>query len=340
MAHGGGVVNLPVMHVLSYSTHAFDQPYLDAANAGLHELTYLSEPLTEHSVSRARGVPAVCGFFEDDFSAPILERLAEGGTRLVLLRSIGYDNVDLDAARRLGIAVFRVARYSPWSVAELAVGLVHALHRHLHRVYVRGREYNFSLDGLVGRDLHGCTVGIVGTGQIGSIAARLFGAYGCTLLASAPRPNAECEAMGVRYVSLQEMLAASDVVTLHAPLKADTRHLMNADAFARMKPGAVLINVARGGLVDSAALLDALERGQLAGAGLDVYEREKGVFYRDRSADPPHDPVLAALLARPDVIVTGHEAWVTEQALATIGETTIRSIADFEAGRTTANRLA
>jgi D-lactate dehydrogenase len=260
----------------------------------------------------------------------VLLRLHAGGVRLLALRSAGFNHVDLAAAAALGIAVGRVPEYSPHAVAEHTVALLLALNRHIHRAYNRVREGNFALDGLLGFDLHGRTVGVVGTGRIGSSFARIMAGFGCRLLGVARRPDDGCLALGMRYVELPEMLTASDVVSLHCPLTPDTHHLIDADALARMKPGAMLLNTSRGALVDTAALIAALKSRRLGSVGLDVYEEEADLFFRDLSGEVLDDDVFARLLTFPNVLVTGHQAFFTEEALTSIATTTLANIDAFE----------
>ncbi|MCS6848406.1 MAG: 2-hydroxyacid dehydrogenase, partial [Anaerolineae bacterium] len=246
---------------------------------------------------------------------------------------------DLNAAARCGITVMRVANYSPYAVAEFAVALLLAVNRKIHRAYNRTREGNFLLDGLQGRDIHGKTVGVVGTGRIGAVFARIMAGFGVTLLGYDVASNPECVQLGMRYVTLDELLAQSDVVSLHAPLLPSTYHIINAEALAKMKPGAILINTSRGALVDAEALIEALKSGRIGAVGLDVYEEEDGLFFRDRSDQIITDDVFARLMTFPNVLITGHQAFFTHEALAQIAETTIRNLSDFEAGRTNENAL-
>ena len=262
----------------------------------------------------------------------MLERLAAGGTRLVALRSAGYNHVDLAAAEALGLPVVHVPAYSPHAVAEHAVGLILTLNRRLHRAYNRTREGDFSLHGLTGFDLHGKRVGVIGTGQIGETFARIMAGFGCELLAYDPYPNPRIQALGGRYLALDALLAESDIVSLHCPLTADTRHLIDAQRLATMKPGAMLINTGRGALVNAAALIEALKSGQL-GLGLDVYEEEADIFFEDRSDQPLQDDVLARLLSFPNVVVTAHQAFLTREALAAIADTTLTTSPPGRTGR-------
>ncbi|CRM69054.1 D-lactate dehydrogenase [Pseudomonas sp. 24 E 13] len=321
------------MRVILFSSQPYDRDSFSAEPLpqGI-ELQLQPARLNLDTVALAEHHEVVCAFINDDLSAPVLEQLAKGGTRLIALRSAGYNHVDLRAAKRLGLSVVRVPAYSPHAVAEHAVALVLALNRRLHRAYNRTRDGDFSLHGLTGFDLVGKTVGVVGTGQIGATFARIMNGFGCRLLAHDPFPNPEVQAMGARYVSLPELLAEAQVISLHCPLTADSRHLINADTLAHMQPGAMLINTGRGGLVDTPALVEALKRGQLGYLGLDVYEEEAQLFFEDRSDLPLQDDVLARLLTFPNVIITAHQAFLTREALAAIAGTTLANIAAWADG--------
>jgi D-lactate dehydrogenase len=252
---------------------------------------------------------------------------------LIALRSAGFNHVDLSAAARLNIPVVRVPEYSPYAVAEHAVTLVMALNRKIHRAHARVREWNFSLDGLVGFDLHGKTVGIVGTGRIGQVAARIFRGFGCEVLAYDARPDTTfAEQTGVSYCELPRMYRESHIISLHVPLTPQTRHMVDDEALALMKPGVFLINTGRGALIDSPALLKALKSGHLGAAGLDVYEEEEGVFFQDLSGQIVQDDVLARLLTFPNVLITSHQAFLTCEALGNIAQTTLQNISAFEQG--------
>jgi D-lactate dehydrogenase len=260
------------------------------------------------------------------------KRLAAGGTRLIALRSAGYNHVDLPTAKRLGLAIVRVPAYSPHAVAEHAVALILALNRRLPRACNRTRDGDFRLQGLTGFDLVGKTVGVVGTGQIGATFAKIMNGFGCQLLAYDPYPNPQVEALGARYLSLPQLLAESQIISLHCPLNEQSKHMINRESLAHMQPGAMLINTGRGGLVDTPALIDALKDGRLGYLGLDVYEEEAQLFFEDRSDLPLQDDVLARLLTFPNVIVTAHQAFLTHEALDAIAATTLRNIAAWVAG--------
>jgi len=327
------------MKVLVYDTHSYDRTFLDEANGGRHQLDYTAAQLDQQTAALAEGYDAVCLFVNDHASAPVLARLAAGGVRVIVQRSTGYNNIDLAAAAEHGITAMRVSFYSPYAVAEHAVALLMTLNRRIHRAYNRTREFNFRIAGLLGRDIHGTTVGVVGTGKIGAIFARIMRGFGCELIGYDVRENPECHELGMRYVELGELWPACDIVSLHAPLTPETHHLVNADSLARMKPGAFLINTSRGGLVDTEALIAALGNGHLAGVGLDVYEEEAGKFFRDLSDAPMSDDTLARLMTFPNALVTGHQAFFTQEAVTTIAETTIRNLDDFAAGRESDNTL-
>ncbi|MBX9944163.1 MAG: 2-hydroxyacid dehydrogenase [Reyranella sp.] len=319
------------MRVAVFSTKPYDRKFLDAANAEAgHELVYLESRLTLRTVTAAEGAEAVCAFVNDELDGSVIAALLQQGIRLIALRSAGFNNVDLVVARDLGMTVARVPEYSPHAIAEHTAALVLSLNRKTHRAYARVREGNFALDGLLGFDLVGRTVGIVGTGRIGAVFARIMTGFGCTILAFDPRRNPDCEAIGVRYVSLDELLAGSDVVSLHCPLTPQTHHLIDAAAVARMREGAMLINTSRGAVVDTRAVIRALKTGRISSLGLDVYEEEADLFFEDLSDRVIQDDVFARLLSFPNVLITGHQAFFTAEALRGIAETTMANITGFE----------
>lgn len=323
------------MRVAVFSSKPYDRAYLDAANSDRgHDLVYFEPSLRPETAPLASGFECVCAFVNDVLDEAVLDRLAAGGTRFIVLRSTGYNHVDLAAADRLGIPVARVPVYSPYAVAEHTVGLILALNRKVHRAHARVREGNFALDGLLGFDLHGRQVGIVGTGQIGAVTARIMSGFGCRLLGYDPYPNPEMERLGMRYVAIPELLGESDIITLHCPLTAETHHIIDDEAVAAMKEGAMLINTSRGALVDTSAVVRGLKSGKLGSLGLDVYEEEGDLFFRDLSSRVIQDDVFSRLLTFPNVIVTGHQAFFTEEALAAIAATTISNVDAFAAGIT------
>ncbi|MGK6319556.1 2-hydroxyacid dehydrogenase [Sphingomonas sp. DT-204] len=329
------------MRVAVFGTKPYDRRFLDTANAAFgHELVYLEPRLDASTVLLATGCEAVCVFVNDRADAEVLERLAAEGVRLVALRCAGFNNVDLAAAERLGIAVVRVPAYSPHAVAEFTVGLLLALDRRIHRAWARVRENNFALDGLIGRNLHGRTVGVVGTGKIGALVARTLRlGFDCEVLAYDVAQDEALVASGIRYVDLPRLMAEAEIITLHCPLTPATRHLIDADAIARARPGVLIVNTSRGALIDTAALIEGLKSRRIGGVALDVYEQEGDLFFEDLSNEIVGDDVFQRLLTFPNVLITGHQAFLTEEALNAIAGTTLRSIADAEAGRPLVNRV-
>jgi len=319
------------MRVAVFSTHAFDRTFLTAANAKPgHELCFVEAKLTARTLAAAEGCAGVCLFVSDVANRAILEELRAGGTRVLALRSAGFNNVDLVAADALGMTVARVPAYSPYSVAEHAVGLMLMLNRKLHRAHNRVREQNFALDGLLGFDMHEKSVGIVGVGKIGACVARIMLGFGCRVLAFDVQQDPELARAGVEYVGLERLLAESDIVTLHCPLTPQTRHMINAERLATMKPGVMIINTSRGAVIDTRALIAGLKRGHVGYVGLDVYEEEGDLFFRDLSEEVIQDDVFARLQTFPNVVVTAHQAFFTREALTNIAQTTIDNITRFE----------
>ena len=328
------------MRIAVFSTRAYDRAHFDRANAGHgHALIYLEAHLDITTEPLAHGAEVVCAFVNDRLDAAVLRTLAEGGTRLIALRSAGFNHVDLAAAAGLGLRVVRVPAYSPHAVAEHTLALILALNRHIPRAVARVRDGNFALDGLVGFDLFGKTAGVVGTGKIGVCVVRLLAGFGCRVLTYDPFPSPEAAALGATATTLETLLAESDVVTLHCPLTPDTHHLMNADAFARLRPGAMLINTSRGGLLDTRSAIAALKTGRLGALGIDVYEEEADLFFEDHSGAVLRDDVFARLLTFPNVIVTAHQAFLTAEALTAIADTTLASITAFAAGAPLAHEV-
>jgi len=318
------------MKIAVFSTQPYDRQFLDAANASEgHDLHYFEMALGLESLALADGFEAICIFVNDVADAHVLEALRAGGTGLVALRCTGFNNVDLAAASRLGLKVVRVVDYSPYSVAEHAVALLMALNRKTHRAYNRTRDSNFSLDGLMGFDFHGKTAAVVGTGKIGRVFARIMLGFGCEVIGYDPFPSAEFEALGARYAARGEVGANADIISLHCPLTAENHHIVNADTFGRMKRGALLVNTSRGGLLDTDAAIQALKSGHLGGLALDVYEQEGDLFFRDLSSSIVTDDVFQRLISFSNVIVTGHQAFFTREAIGTISETTLRSVTEF-----------
>lgn len=325
------------MQVTFYSTKSYDRGSFrdikaSRAEFANHHFHFLEIPLDQATAELARGSEAVCVFVHDHLDRKVLEILKENGTRIVALRCAGFNNVDLDAAQQLEITIARVPAYSPHAVAEHAVALILGLNRHLHRAHARVREGNFSLRGLMGFDLNGKTVGVVGTGKIGAVFTRIMHGFGCRLLGHDPFPSAECEALGMRYVDLPELLQESKIVSLHCPLTKDTQHLIDHDALEKMQDGAMLINTGRGALVHTQAVIDALKSRKLGALGLDVYEEEDELFFQDLSEEIIQDDLFMRLLTFPNVMVTAHQGFFTAEALHNIAETTLRNLTAFETG--------
>jgi D-lactate dehydrogenase len=331
------------MKIAVFSAQPYDKRFLEETNTRSFtnhdfQLIYHVFPLSQETVALAQGSDAVCVFVNDLLDAPVLEALHEGGTRAVLLRCAGFNNVDLKTADKLGLFVARVAAYSPEAVAEFAIALMQTLNRHTHRAYNRVREGNFSLDGLLGITMHGKTVGIVGTGKIGIAVARILKGFGCRLLAYDPNKVPEFGEFG-EYVELEKLLEESDIVTLHCPLIDATRHIINDSTLDRMKPGAMLVNSSRGGLIDTVAVIAALKTRKLGALAIDVYEQESTLFYHDRSADIIEDDVFQRLMTFPNVLVTGHQGFFTTEAMTQIAEVTLRNMECFVNGTACSNRL-
>lgn len=322
------------MKVAVFSTKPYDQRFLEVANqAHSHELAFFEDRLNERTAPLAQGCNAVCAFVNDDLNARTLEILSGLGVRMVALRCAGFNQVDLKAAAALGINVRRVPAYSPYAVAEFAIGLILSLNRKFYRAFNRVREGNFGIDGLLGFDLHGKTVGFIGTGKIGFLTAKPLGAMGCQLLAFDPYPNDQFKAIGGTYVSLDELLAQSDIISLHCPLTPESYHLIGAKTLPKTKRGVMIINTSRGALIDAAAMVEALKSGQVGYLGVDVYEQEADIFYEDLSGEIIQDDVLQRLISFPNVLVTSHQAYFTDTALTNIADTTIGNLTDFEAGQ-------
>jgi D-lactate dehydrogenase len=320
--------------VAVFSTKAYDRRFLKAANTAAgepHALQFLEVPLDPHTVPLAHDAQGVCVFVNDRLEAGVLEALSASGVRLVALRCAGFNNVDLPAARRCGITVARVPRYSPEAVAEHTLALILSLNRRIHRAYARVREGNFALDGLLGFNLHGRTVGVVGTGGIGCAVARILQGFGCRVIASDPQPDPQLAASGVEYLPFAALLERAEIVTLHCPLTPQTHHLIDAAAIARMRRGVMLINTSRGAVIDTRAVIKGLKSGAIGFLGLDVYEEEGDLFFEDLSATVIQDDTFARLLTFPNVLITGHQAFFTQEALTAIAETTIANLTRFEA---------
>lgn len=319
------------MRIDVFSAKPHDHVFLQHATHGTAlDMQFHEARLNPDTARLAQGAQAICAFVNDDLGGATISVLSDLGIKLIALRSAGFNHVDLRAAQAAGIAVARVPAYSPHSVAEHTVALILALNRKTHRAFNRVREGNFALDGLMGFDMHGKVAGIVGTGLIGTVLARILSGFGCELLAYDPYPSAECEALGVHYVEMDELLGRADIITLQCPLTPDTHHLIDDDAIARLKPGVMLINTSRGAVVDTRAVIRGLKSGQIGALGLDVYEEEADLFFEDMSQSFIPDDVFARLLTFPNVLITGHQGFFTREALRAIAETTIANITEFQ----------
>ncbi len=328
------------MKVAVFSTKTYDRQFLEAANSPTqHDLVFFEPSLNRDTAILAAGFPCVCVFVHDQVDAPTLEILAAGGTRLLALRCAGFNNVDLATAAKLGVTIVRVPAYSPYGVAEHAAGLILSLNRKIHRAYNRVREGNFSLNGLLGFNLYERTVGIIGTGKIGLILAQIMKGFGCNILAYDVYRHPELEALGGKYVELPELFANADIISLHCPLMPETHHLINSDAIAQMKPGIMIINTSRGALIDTQAVIEGLKSGQIGYLGVDVYEQESELFFEDLSGEIIQDDIFQRLTTFPNVLITGHQAFFTKEALQNIADTTFSNIYDIEQGRPCANEI-
>jgi D-lactate dehydrogenase len=314
-----------------FSSKSYDEAFFLSENeSGAHELVFLEFKLTSESASLAASSPAVCAFVNDHLDREVLEKLHSGGTEFVPLRCAGFNNVDLEAAKELGVKIVRVPAYSPHAVAEHTLGLLLALNRRLYRAYNRVREGNFSLQGLVGFDIYGLTVGIIGTGKIGENVVRLFNGFGCKVLCYDVHQNPNVTAMGAKYVGLESIFQDSDIISLHCPLFESTRHMIDTAAIAQMKKGVTLLNTSRGALIDTNAVIDGLKSGRIGNLGIDVYEEEDNLFFEDQSGEVMQDDVFARLLTFPNVLITGHQAFFTSNALTQIARTTLQNLTDLE----------
>jgi D-lactate dehydrogenase len=328
------------MKVAVFSTKPYDRRFLDEANRKYsNELFYFEPKLNAETALLASGFKTICAFVHDSLDAHVLKLLSNGGTRFIALRCAGYNNVDLKMAKELGMKVARVPAYSPHAVAEHAVGLILDLNRRIHRAYIRVREGNFALEGLLGFDLFGKTVGVIGTGKIGLAFIQIMKGFGSEVIAFDPIKTPDCEKFGARYVPLDELFQKSDVISLHCPLTPQTHHLINGNAVSQMKDGVMIINTSLGGILDTVAVIQALKSGKIGYLGLDVYEEEDNLFLEDLSNRVIQDDVFSRLLTFPNVLVTSHQGFFTQEALKAIAEATLSNIDDFDKGRPCRNEI-
>lgn len=327
------------MEILAFGVQADERPLLEKAFEGHHEVRCLSVFLDEDTAPIAAGYEAVSTSVNADLNHRVLQTLAAGGTRLIAQRSTGFNNIDLETAERLGLTIARVSSYSPYSVAEFAWTLALAVNRRIVRASNRTRDFDFRLDGLMGRDLRGRTVGVLGTGKIGEAFTRIAHGFGMDLLGWDVVENPACLELGMKYVDKERLFAEADLVSLHVPLMEATRHLVDAAALRAMKDDAILVNSSRGGLIDTEALVTELRAGRFTGVGLDVYEAEAGLFFLDKSLEVVEDDTLARLVTFPNVVVTSHQAYYTADAVGQIIHTTVQNVLDYTAGRRGENVL-
>ncbi|MDB5207092.1 MAG: 2-hydroxyacid dehydrogenase [Flavisolibacter sp.] len=328
------------MKTAIFSAHKFEKEYYAKQAAEKHDLLWIEAPLSEDTVMLAHGCKAVCIFANDDGSEKVIKKLGEAGIEFLVLRSAGFNHVDLKATKAAGIKVARVPEYSPYAVAEHSVALMLALNRKLIKANNRIRDGNFSLDGLTGFDMHGKTVGIIGLGKIGKIVASIVHGFGCNIVVYDPSPDRELEQkFGVIYTDIDSVCKASDIITLHAPLTSETKYLVNKDRIELMKKGVMLINTGRGGLVNTRDVIAGLKSCKIGYLGLDVYEEEKGLFFEDHSGEVLQDDVIARLMTFQNVLITSHQAFLTNTALANIADITISNLNDFEAGKKCVNEI-
>lgn len=328
------------MKLAVYSTKQYDRKYLEQVNESYgFELEYFDFLLTARTAKTAAGCDGVCIFVNDDGGREVLEELASLGVKYIALRCAGFNNVDLEAAKTLGLKVVRVPAYSPEAVAEHAVGMMMTLNRRIHRAYQRTRDANFSLEGLIGFNMHGRTAGIIGTGKIGLATLRILKGFGMRLLAFDPYPNPQALELGATYVDIKTLFRESDVISLHCPLTPENNHLLNMAAFQQMKDGVMIINTSRGGLIDSQAAIDALKMQKIGSLGMDVYENERDLFFEDKSNDVIQDDIFRRLSACHNVLFTGHQAFLTAEALTSIAATTLQNLQQLEKGELCDNEL-
>ena len=327
------------MKVAVFSTKPYDKEFLEKENTGQYQFSYFEPHLSSDTVALAQGHEVVCVFVNDVVNAAVVASLAALGIKLLALRCAGFNNVDLKACAQHHIPVVRVPAYSPYSVAEHTVGLMLTLNRKIHRAYNRVKEGNFSLEGLIGFDMHQRTVGIVGAGKIGKVTAKILQGFGCKILYYDLQPDKECDVAGMKFETLQNIYANADIISLHCPLTPDSKHFINKESLAQMKDGVMLVNTSRGGLIDTKAVISALKKGKVGYLALDVYEEEGDLFFEDLSAKVIPDDVFSRLLTFPNVLVTGHQAFFTQEAMTGIMQTTLQNISDFKLGNKLVNQI-
>jgi len=328
------------MKVAMFSTRSYDIQHFEPLTTDAIKIHFFDTQLNSQTAKLAIGFDAVCAFVNDELNADVLTQLKHAGIKYIAMRCAGFNNVDLSCAKKLGITIVRVPAYSPEAVAEHAIALLLTLNRRIHKAYQRTRDANFSLEGLVGFNLHGKTIGIIGTGKIGVATMAIFKGFGCEILASDPYPSEQAIALGAEYVSLETLFSNSDVISLHCPLTPENKHLLNEKSFDLMKDGVTIINTSRGGLLNAFDAIQALKAGRIGGLGLDVYEEEEQLFFGDHSSEIITDDTFRRLSACHNVIFTGHQAFLTKEALTSIAQTTLINLSELEADKTCINQVS
>lgn len=327
------------MKIACFSTKSYDKEYLSKAIVAPHSIVFFEESLNPNTVGILTGFDGVCVFVNDKLDNNLLQQIASAGIKAIFLRCAGFNNVAISTATSLGIKVYRVPAYSPYAVAEHAVALVLTLNRKTHKAYNRVKEYNFSIERLHGFDVHGKTVGVIGTGTIGLVFAKIMLGFGCKVIAFDPTESDDAKQLGIQYVALEDVLKQADILSLHCPLNQHTRHMISTKEFSIMKHGAMLINTSRGALIDTKEAIEALKTGALGYLGIDVYEEEEKLFFHDFSESIISDDILMRLMTFPNVLITSHQAFFTHEALTQIAETTYQNMLDFVHGTSSTNQL-
>lgn len=327
------------MKIACFSTKSYDKEYLSKAIVAPHSIVFFEESLNPNTVGLLTGFDGICVFVNDKLDNNLLQQIASAGIKAIFLRCAGFNNVVISTATSLGIKVYRVPAYSPYAVAEHAVALVLTLNRKTHKAYNRVKEYNFSIERLHGFDLHGKTVGVIGTGTIGLVFAKIMLGFGCKVIAFDPTESDDAKQLGIQYVALEDVLKQADILSLHCPLNQHTRHMISTKEFSIMKHGAMLINTSRGALIDTKEAIEALKTGALCYLGIDVYEEEEKLFFHDFSESIISDDILMRLMTFPNVLITSHQAFFTHEALTQIAETTYQNMLDFTHGTSSTNQL-
>ncbi len=327
------------MKIACFSTKSYDKEYLSKAIHAPHSIVFFEESLNPNTVGLLTGFDGICVFVNDKLDNNLLQQIASAGIKAIFLRCAGFNNVVISTATSLGIKVYRVPAYSPYAVAEHAVALVLTLNRKTHKAYNRVKEYNFSIERLHGFDVHGKTVGVIGTGTIGLVFAKIMLGFGCKVIAFDPTESDDAKQLGIQYVALEDVLKQADILSLHCPLNQHTRHMISTKEFSIMKHGAMLINTSRGALIDTKEAIEALKTGALGYLGIDVYEEEEKLFFHDFSESIISDDILMRLMTFPNVLITSHQAFFTHEALTQIAETTYQNMLDFTHGTSSTNQL-